>query len=197
LSARRARPPGAPRGGRRRRGSESTVHTVGHGTRTTEALVEALRAAGVAGVVDVRRFPGSRRHPHLGREALGASLAAAGLEYWWRGEALGGRRRAIEGASRHPAWRVRAFRDYAAWMEHDEFRTALLELEALAATTPLAVLCAETLWWRCHRRLIADALVVRGHEVLHILGPGEARPHPLHPQLRVARGWPVYDLPEG
>jgi uncharacterized protein (DUF488 family) len=174
-----------------------TVFTVGHGTRSVEELAAILRAAGVGRLVDVRRFPGSRRHPHLAREALVASLPPLGIEYAWRGDVLGGRRRAIA-ASRHPAWRVEAFRAYADYMDTPAFRAALGELEADAQRSPpMAVMCAETLWWRCHRRLIADALTVDGHEVIHLLSEKARAPHELSKHLRVDdEGRPVYDLGE-
>lgn len=171
----------------------ATVFTIGHGTRTTDALIAALRASGVTLLVDVRRFPGSRRHPHLARAALEVSLPAAGIEYSWRGDALGGRRRAPDRPTRHPAWRVDAFRHYADWMDGPEFQAALRALEADAAARPLAVMCAETPWWRCHRRLIADALVARGHRVVHIMDAGREQEHRLTPSARVVRRRPVYD----
>lgn len=172
----------------------ATVFTIGHGQRTTAELVEALRASGVRTLVDVRRFPGSRRHPHLARAALERDLPAAKIDYSWRGAVLGGRRERPDHPTRHPAWRVEAFRNYADWMDEDAFQRALERLEGDAATSTLAVMCAETLWWRCHRRLIADALAVRGHEVLHIMGAGPVVSHPPNPALRVEGGRPVYDL---
>jgi uncharacterized protein (DUF488 family) len=172
----------------------ATVFTIGHGQRTTAELLDALREAGVRLLVDVRRFPGSRRHPHLARAELERALPAAGIAYSWRGDALGGRRGRPDHPTRHPAWRVEAFRNYADWMDDAAFRRALEQLEADATSTPLAIMCAETLWWRCHRRLIADALAVRGQRVLHIMAAGHEVPHPLHPALRVVRGRPVYDL---
>ena len=136
----------------------STIHTVGHGTRTTEELVGVVKRAGVETIVDVRRFPGSRRNPHLTREELGESLPKHGIAYDWRGEELGGRRSRASGESRHPAWRNTAFRAYADFMETETFRFALNDLIARANDGEMmAVMCAETLWWRCHRRLIADA----------------------------------------
>lgn len=171
----------------------ATAFTIGHGTRTTDGLIEALRASGVVLLVDVRRFPGSRRHPHLARAALERSLPAAGLEYSWRGDDLGGRRKAPGRSTRHPAWRVDAFRHYADWMDGPEFQAALRRLEADAEERPLAVMCAETPWWRCHRRLIADALVARGHRVVHIMAPGREQEHVLNPAARVVRRRPVYD----
>lgn len=175
----------------------ATVFTIGHGERSTAALIDALRASGVRSLVDVRRFPGSRRHPHLARAALERALPAAGIDYTWRGDLLGGRREPPDHPTRHPAWRVAAFRNYADWMDGDAFQRELERLEADAAASPLAVMCAETLWWRCHRRLLADALAVRGHQVLHIMAAGQEVEHPLHPALRVEGGRPVYDQAPG
>lgn len=167
--------------------------TVGHGARTIEELISVLTGAGVQLLVDVRRFPGSRRNPHFSREALTQSLPAAGVTYEWRGEALGGRRKPHED-SRHHAWRNDAFRAYAGHIETEEFRTALDDLEARAASVRQAVMCAETLWWRCHRRLIADALVADGFEVTHI-GLGKDAAHTLSEFARLdARGLLVYDV---
>jgi uncharacterized protein (DUF488 family) len=172
-----------------------TVYTIGHGTRTADGLIDALRAEGVRLLVDIRRFPGSRRSPHLARGPLEAAVTAAGIGYSWRGEELGGRRRGGGGPSRHTAWRVAAFRSYADWMDGPTFRAALERLERDAARTRLALLCAETLWWRCHRRLVADALVSRGHRVLHIMPGGRLQEHPLHAGLRRdEEGRPVYDV---
>jgi uncharacterized protein (DUF488 family) len=170
-----------------------TVYTIGHGARSLDELVAALRCAGAGRLVDVRRFPGSRRHPHFGRDALAAELPRAGITYDFRGDELGGRRRPVA-TSRHPAWRDPSFRAYADYMDTPAFRDALARLERDAAKEPLAFMCAETLWWQCHRRLIADSLVIRGNEVIHILAPGELRPHALHPDVRAGDdGWPVYD----
>jgi len=170
------------------------VHTIGHGTRSSGELIEMLQSAGVRRLVDVRRFPGSRRHPHFSRNALEQSLIAAGLGYEWRGEELGGRRSGAEN-SRHPALRNRSFRAYADHLDTAEFRAALEALEEAAVNELPAVMCAETLWWHCHRRLIADALLLRGTFVEHLLSAGSAQEHPLHPAARAADdGWPVYDL---
>lgn len=173
----------------------ATLFTLGHGNRSTEELVAVLRGAGVARLVDVRRYPGSRRHPHMSEAALRKSLPDLGVAYEWWGEALGGRRRTVAD-SRHPAWRVDAFRGYADHTDTAEFRDAIARLEALAqADGPVAVMCAETLWWRCHRRLIADALTVRGTDVVHLLAVNARQPHRLPPSLRVGDdGWPVYDV---
>ena len=141
---------------------------------------------GIRVLVDVRRYPASRRHPQFGREALAASLAGAGIEYVHEPD-LGGRR-AARPDSQHTAWRVEAFRGYADHMETPEFAAALDRLMGRAAETPTTILCAEAVPWRCHRRLISDALVARGVEVLHILGPGHAGAHELDPNAHVLPG---------
>jgi len=145
-----------------------------------------LTEHGIQVLVDVRRFPASRRHPQFAREALAASLAGAGIEYIHEPD-LGGRR-AARPDSQHTAWRVEAFRGYADYMESPEFTAALKRLIERATGTPTAILCAEAVPWRCHRRLISDALVARGVEVLHILGPGQAKPHELDPNARILSG---------
>jgi uncharacterized protein (DUF488 family) len=127
----------------------------------------------------VRRFPGSRRHPQYGAEPLAATLRAAGIEYRHEVE-LGGRRDPLPD-SPNSAWRVRAFRGYADHMDSQGFRAALERLIAEAARRRTAILCAEAVPWRCHRRLIADALVARGVPVVHILGPSRSDVHVLHP----------------
>lgn len=144
--------------------------TIGHGARTVDELLTCLAEAGVRTLVDVRRFPGSRRHPQFNREALESTLADAGIAYR-HAEALGGRR---SGGDEFECIRVAAFRGYAAWMRGDEFAGALAD--ALAEPEP-CFMCAETLWWRCHRRLIAELLDARGHEVVHLLRPGHSDRH--------------------
>ena len=157
--------PGGP--GSRPRG---LAWTVGHGTRATEGLADLLRAAGVATVIDVRRYPQGRRQPHLARERLEVDLPRFDLGYEWWGDALGGRRPTPPPSAMPSPWRSPGFAAYAAYMLTDDFRTALSTLEGRAeAGEALAVMCAETLWWRCHRRLIADALVFDAFAVRHLL----------------------------
>jgi uncharacterized protein (DUF488 family) len=162
------------------------VLTVGHSTRPIEELLALLAENGVQTLVDVRRFPGSRRHPQFSREALAASLAAAGIGYVHEPD-LGGRR-AARPDSPHTAWRVEAFRGYADHMETPEFQAALDRLIQRAAGETVVILCAEAVPWRCHRRLISDALVARGLQVLHILGPNRTDPHELNENAHVLAG---------
>jgi uncharacterized protein (DUF488 family) len=146
------------------------IFTIGHGARAADELVACLTEAGVQTLVDVRRFPGSRRHPQFNREGLERTLTGAGIAYR-HAEALGGRR---SGGAEFECIRVAAFRGYAAWMRTDDFAGALAD--ALAQPEP-CFMCAETLWWRCHRRLIAELLDARGHEVVHLLRPGHSDRH--------------------
>lgn len=166
------------------------VYTIGHSTRPFEEFVALLRDNGVATIADVRRFPGSRRHPQYGRDVLPAALAAHGIGYRWLPE-LGGRRRARPD-SPNTAWRHEAFRGYADHMASDEFARGYRELLALCAAQPSALMCAEVLWWRCHRALVSDALVTDGIEVIHILGPGKIARHVLRPPARLADGQLTY-----
>jgi uncharacterized protein (DUF488 family) len=169
------------------------VLTVGHGARDGEAFLAVLGEAGVETLVDVRRFPGSRRHPQFGRDALDGLVSRAGLRYVWQGETLGGRRHGRAG-SRHTALRNASFAAYADHMDTAEFRDAVDRLVGAGAEELQAVMCAETLWWHCHRMLIADALVMRGAVVEHLLEPGVRQPHRLTAGVRLgADGWPVYD----
>jgi len=170
------------------------VFTVGHGARPIDAFLVTLGGASVQTLVDIRRYPGSRRHPQFGRDPLAAELHNAGIRYEWQGEALGGRRRAGE-TTRHTALRRSTFTGYADHMDTREFRTAADALVARPDT--VAVMCAETLWWHCHRMLVADALTMRGATVVHILGRGQRQPHHLHATVRRGEdGWPVYDVPD-
>jgi uncharacterized protein (DUF488 family) len=150
-----------------------TVYTIGHGTRPAFELVECLRQANVATLVDVRRFPGSRRNPQFNQAPLAAALEQAGVVYRHAVE-LGGRRSAEPGEERFACIRVPAFRSYAARMSTPEWLAALER--ALAEPAP-CFLCAETPWRKCHRRLIAELLAARGHRVLHLIRPHEVQPH--------------------
>jgi uncharacterized protein (DUF488 family) len=167
------------------------VYTVGHSTLTLEAFLALLGTEAIGTVADVRRFPASRRHPHFGRDALAAALERAGLRYAWF-PGLGGRREARAG-SPHVAWRNASFRAYADHMDSPEFATDLARVLDLARERRTAILCAEAVPWRCHRQLIADALVARGVEVRHLMGGAPAGPHRLTPFARLDGQRVVYD----
>jgi uncharacterized protein (DUF488 family) len=175
-----------------------TLYTIGHSTRTIDEFIALLREHGVELLVDVRRFPGSRRHPQFGSAALAASLAAAGIAYA-HAEALGGRRDS-EAASASPntAWRNPSFRAYADYMATAPFRAALDRLIAEGGARTTAIMCAEAVPWRCHRRLITDALLARGIPVADITGPGAASAARLS-EHAVARpdGSVIYPAPPG
>jgi uncharacterized protein (DUF488 family) len=152
--------------------------TVGHGTADRAELLARLAAGGVEAVVDVRRFPGSRLHPDVRREALEQWLPAAGVGYRWEPR-LGGRRTLRRGEPvEDPWWTVEAFRAYAAHTRSEEFADGWAELRAQATTSQVAVLCSEAVWWRCHRRLVADVGVLAGGlPVTHLLPGGRRAAH--------------------
>jgi uncharacterized protein (DUF488 family) len=158
------------------------VHTIGHSTRTTAELVALLREGGVDLVADVRRFPRSRTNPQFNAEALGPALQKDGIGYRHLA-ALGGRRSAgdAKAPSRNTLWREAAFRAYSDYAETAEFRAGLEAVLDLARGHNVAIMCAEAVWWRCHRRIVTDYLLARGVEVRHILGPGKIEPAKLTP----------------
>ena len=171
--------------------------TVGHGTATPGELATLLTGAGVAQVVDVRRFPGSRRDPELAREAMEVWLPAAGIGYLWEPR-LGGRRRLPPGqdASVDGWWRVAAFRAYAGYMRTDDFRAGLDVLLDRMDEAATVIMCSESLWWRCHRRLISDAvLLLRGRPVSHLGHDGRRTAHDPPPAAKVVDGRLRYDVP--
>ena len=151
------------------------IWTVGHSTHTADEFVEILLKHEVAMLVDVRSFPGSRRYPHFSREALMRELPAHGIQYRHMPE-LGGRRKARPGSA-NVAWRNEGFRGYADYMETIDFKKGIETLLELAGHQRTAVMCAEALWWRCHRSLISDYLKSKGVEVTHILSAGKSEPH--------------------
>lgn len=150
--------------------TNKTIHTIGHSTRTTAGLTDLLRAHAIELLIDVRRWPGSRRHPQFNRASLLASLTANGIEYLWRGD-LGGFRKPMAD-SPNIGWRVSAFRAYADFMLSDEFERIMTEIATIADEKSIAIMCAEAVPWRCHRQLLADAFVVRGWTVRHIMEDG-------------------------
>jgi uncharacterized protein (DUF488 family) len=165
---------------------------VGHGTANQPELLSRIQGADVRSVVDIRIAPGSRRHPHVSRAELGKWLPEAGISYRWE-KRLGGFR-AEPSTSPDSALENASFRGYAAWMRGPEFGRAVDELLADAATVCTTVMCSETVWWRCHRRLVADyVVVIRGWVVLHVMPGGRVAEHRLTQGLRRADSALVYD----
>ena len=163
-----------------------TVFTVGHSTRSEEEFVKILKAHGVEVLVDVRTFPGSRRYPQFNRAELSESLAKAGIEY--KHEPRLGGRKAPRADSHNTAWRNPQFRGYADHMETEVFRKGVEDLLELASGARVVVMCAEAVWWRCHRGLLADYLKANGHTVLHILDEKKIEEHPFTPAARIVDG---------
>jgi uncharacterized protein (DUF488 family) len=147
-----------------------TVHTIGHSTRGIEGFTALLKTHAVTLVVDVRRWPASRRYPHFRREALMESLRAESIDYLWRGDLGGFRKPSAD--SQNTAWKIGAFRAYADFMLTPEFETIMQEMAQLAASKRITIMCAEAVPWRCHRQLLADAFLVRGFFVRHIIDDG-------------------------
>jgi uncharacterized protein (DUF488 family) len=159
------------------------VCTIGHSNRTIEEFIGLLKQNGVACVLDIRTVPKSRHNPQFGQDILPVSLSAAGIGYRHLA-GLGGLRRPHKD-SRNAGWRNTSFRGYADYMQTDEFAQNVDAVAALARTTPCALMCAEAVPWRCHRSLVADALLLRDIPVEHIIGPQKRRPHTLTPFARV------------
>ncbi|MFZ0417894.1 MAG: DUF488 domain-containing protein [Candidatus Sulfotelmatobacter sp.] len=169
----------------------ATLYTIGHSTRTLEDLVESLHAHAIQTLVDIRAFPMSRRLPQFNRESLQKSLLAAGISYVWM-KALGGYRKKIREDSPNIGLRNASFRNYADYMLTTEFASAMAELVALAEKSRTAYMCAERVYFRCHRMLVSDWLVAHGHEVMHIDGAGPVKPHRLTKEARMVDGELVY-----
>ena len=163
-----------------------TVWTIGHSTRTLEEFVTVLQAHAIEALVDVRRFAGSRRLPQFNEGTLRAGLESAGIAYAWL-PSLGGRRTAAAD-SVNTGWRHPAFRGYADHLASEEFADGLANLLTIAGGLRTAVMCAEMLWWQCHRRLIADVLVSLGYDVQHIQTDKPAEPHRLIEPARMTDG---------
>ena len=168
-----------------------TVWSIGHGTRPIAEFLAVLHEAGIRTLADLRSVPGSRRHPQFGQAALASALASAGIDYVHL-RVLGGRR-VPSPDSPHVALKVEAFRGYADHMASEEFATDYRRLTALAREKHTAFMCAETLWWRCHRRMLSDRLTVDGWNVVHLLAPRKSEPHQLWDAARVTSGGLVYD----
>ena len=183
----------------------ATIYTLGHSTRSLEDLTAALHAHGIKCLVDIRSYPISRRMPHFRgpllipglegvapeTEPLEITLPRAGIEYRWA-RALGGRRKRILKESPNTGLRVQAFRNYADYMMTPEFQRAAGELVQWAEQQPTAIMCAERVWFHCHRMLVSDWLVAQGHEVLHIDDAGPVKAHKLTAEAQVVEGGVVY-----
>jgi uncharacterized protein (DUF488 family) len=167
------------------------LYTIGHSTRPLEDLVQSLQAHQIQTLVDIRAFPMSRRLPQFNREALEKNLPAAGIQYVWMKE-LGGYRKTIRTDSPNIALRNPSFRNYADHMLTPEFEAAAHQLIALAEKSPTAYMCAERVYFRCHRMLVSDWLQAHGHEVMHIDATGPVKPHRLTAEARIIDGQLLY-----
>ncbi len=169
----------------------ATLYTIGHSTRGLEEFLEVLQAHSIPLLIDIRSFPASRRLPHFNREALEKSLPAAEIRYEWM-KALGGRRKKIRNDSPNIAIRSDSFRNYADYMLTPEFKEAAKQLIAWAEQVRAAYMCAERVYFQCHRMMVSDWLVAHGHEVLHIDGTGPVKPHKLMAEARIVDGQLIY-----
>jgi uncharacterized protein (DUF488 family) len=167
-----------------------TVWTIGHSTRSASEFLELLRAFAIEALADVRRFPMSRRYPHFNKDALTKALAEVGMEYVHFPE-LGGRRQP-DPNSRNTLWRNASFRAYADFMATEEFHKGMERLLELARRERTAVMCAEAVWWRCHRSLIADHLKADGIRVCHIVSAKKMEEHPFTSAARLQKGKLTY-----
>ena len=163
------------------------IWAIGHSTRTIDEFISLLKENEIKLLADVRAWPGSKRYPQFNKDALAESLNAHGIRYEHFPE-LGGKRKPNPD-SRNTAWRNASFRAYADYMETEQFHKGIERLlEAAAEAGPAAIMCAEAVWWRCHRSLISDCLKLRGVEVLHILGANKVEPHPYTSAARIVNG---------
>jgi uncharacterized protein (DUF488 family) len=169
----------------------ATLYTIGHSTRSLDELVSALKAHGVETLVDIRAFPASRRLPHFNRESLEIELPKHGIRYVWM-KALGGYRKVTRKDSPHTALRNASFRNYADYTLTPEFVQAIDELLQIAAHSRTAYMCAERVFFHCHRMIVSDWLTARGHEVLHIEAEGPVRPHKLTAEARLVDDQVIY-----
>lgn len=169
----------------------ATIYTIGHSTRSFDELANALQAHQIGTLVDIRAFPMSRRLPQFNRDSLEQTLPSAGIQYVSM-KSLGGYRKRIIEDSPNIALRNDSFRNYADYMLTAEFENAMSELLRLAEKSPTAYMCAERLYFRCHRMLVSDWLVTHGHEVLHIDDAGPVKPHKLTAEARMIEGRLLY-----
>lgn len=172
---------------------EAVIYTIGHSTHPVERFLELLSANRIAALLDVRSFPSSRRWPQFNQGEMSHAIERAGIEYRWL-KSLGGRCHQVTSDSPHSAWTTPGFRSYADYAETPEFEAGLAELIQLARAKRTAYMCSEGLWWRCHRRIISDHLVLGGWTVVHILPDGKRSPHRLPRFAHVQAGRIIYDV---
>jgi len=170
----------------------ATLYTIGHSTRALDELVNALKAHAIEVLVDIRSLPMSRRLPHFNRESLQTSLPVVGIKYVWMKE-VGGRRKKIRDDSPNTAMRSESFRNYADYMLTPEFEGGISQLLGLAEGSRTAYMCAERVYFRCHRMLVSDWLVAHGHTILHIDSEKPARPHKLTPEAHLVNNQILYN----
>lgn len=163
-----------------------TVYTIGHSTHTIEDFIKMLQSFEIKTLVDVRSFPSSRKFPHFNREKLSTSVKEVGIEYIHLLN-LGGRRK-VHKDSKNTRWHNDSFKSYADYMETDEFEKAVIELMEIATKSKSAYMCAEAVWWRCHRSMISDYLKVKGWKVLHIMAVGKVQEHPYTQPAKIVNG---------
>ena len=167
-----------------------SIWTIGHSTRTFEEFLELLKIDDIMQLIDVRRYPGSRKFPQFNTDNLKTSLTENGIEYVHI-EALGGRRK-VSQDSKNTVWNHPSFRGYADYMETDEFEDAFKTLETMASEKRCAIMCSEAVWWRCHRSMISDQLKTNGWKVIHIMGKNQHQEHPFTKPAKVENGQLTY-----
>jgi len=170
---------------------DKTIFTIGHSTHSLEEFIALLKPFSITLVADIRNFPGSKRYPHFNKEILEASLAKDKIRYMHFKD-LGGRRKPVEN-SLNTRWRNAAFRGYADYMETGAFKESVSRLQEIAIKERVAYMCAEAVWWSCHRSLISDYLKIRGWKVMNIMGVGKADEHPFTSAARIVDGELRYD----
>jgi uncharacterized protein (DUF488 family) len=162
------------------------IWTIGHSTHTLEEFIELIKSFRIECVADIRSYPGSRRYPHFNKESLENTLPENGIKYIHVKE-LGGRRKA-KPDSINTGWHLAAFRGYADYMQTEAFKKAIRELEQVASEERVTCMCAESLWWRCHRSLVSDWMKFQGWKVMHIMGIGKAVEHPYTSPAKIVNG---------
>jgi uncharacterized protein (DUF488 family) len=170
----------------KRKSQHKIVWTIGHSTRTLEELIEMLRSFKIELVADIRSYPGSRRYPQFNKEALEVSLPEKGIQYVHI-KKLGGRRK-VNPESKNTSWRHVAFRGYADYMETEDFKEGIEELEKIALERRTAFMCSEAVWWRCHRSMVSDYLKANGWTVMHIMGVDKEEEHPYTSPAKIVNG---------